>query len=225
MGIPILRGRNLVAGDSRGIVVSESLALRQWPGEDPVGQQFEGHTVVGIAGNARWVALQDPDAVEDYLAGANELTSLVAMVKTRPPEAIAAVGAAAAKAIDPEGLPGRPAAEDGVHKRASGTEISALAVTCWASARCCGCLGIVGLVAYSVSQRTKEIGIRMALGATGSHVLTVVLRQLHGRSSSGCSGMAGAAGLSKCCVVSSRRQQLDPLAYVAAIVCSWLRPR
>ena len=46
------------------------------------------------------------------------------------------------------------------------------------SALLLACLGIVGLVAYSVSQRTKEIGIRMALGATGSHVLSVVLRQL-----------------------------------------------
>ena len=87
------------------------------------------------------------------------------------------------------------------------------------SALLLACLGIVGLVAYSVSQRTKEIGIRMALGATGSHVLSVVLRQLSRPVVAGLLlGIAGAAGLSQVL----RRElygvsNLDPLAYGAAI--------
>ena len=87
------------------------------------------------------------------------------------------------------------------------------------SALLLACLGIVGLVAYSVSQRTKEIGIRMALGAPGSHVLSVVLASCRARSWPDCSlGVAGAAGLSQVL----RRElygvsNLDPLAYGAAI--------
>ena len=57
--------------------------MGQWPGEDPVGQPFEGNTVVGVAGNARWVAMQDPDAVEMYyLASPDDAPSLVALVRT-----------------------------------------------------------------------------------------------------------------------------------------------
>lgn len=81
------------------------------------------------------------------------------------------------------------------------------------------CLGIVGLVAYAVSQRTKEIGIRMALGAKPSHVLSTVLRQFSTPVLAGLLvGVGAAAGSSQIL-----RQELygvsnlDPIAYVAAV--------
>ena len=220
--IPILRGRNLQPGDSHGIVVSESFALGQWPGEDPVGQQFEGNTVVGIAGNARWVALQDPDAVEMYhLVSADDLPSLVAMVRTSgSPESVTPLVAAAAKVIDPKIFPDVRLVKTSYAGKLRETEITALSVAILGfSALLLACLGLVGLVAYSVSQRTKEIGIRMALGARGSHVLSVVLRQLSRPVALGLLlGIAGAAALSQV----MRRElygvsHLDPLAYGAAI--------
>ena len=220
--IPILRGRGLEPGDTHGIVVSESLALWQWPGEDPVGQQFEGNTVVGIAGNARWVAMQDPDAVEMYyLAPPNEVPSLVALVRTAgSPEAVAPLAAAAAKALDARIFPEVRLVKTAFAGKLRETEISALSVTLLGiSALLLACLGIVGLVAYSVSQRTKEIGIRMALGAPGSHVLSVVLHRLSRPVFAGLLlGIAGAAGMSQVL----RRElygvsNLDPLAYGAAI--------
>jgi ABC-type antimicrobial peptide transport system permease subunit len=88
-----------------------------------------------------------------------------------------------------------------------------------ASALLLACLGIVGLVAYAVSQRTKEIGIRIALGAAHSHVLLVVMRQFSRPVAAGMlTGMAGAAALSQLL----RRQlygisSLDPVSYAAAI--------
>ena len=66
MRIPILRGRNLLPGERGAAIVSESLALSLWPGEDALGKAFDNRTVVGVAGSARQVALQDPDAVEAY---------------------------------------------------------------------------------------------------------------------------------------------------------------
>jgi len=88
-----------------------------------------------------------------------------------------------------------------------------------ASALLLACLGIVGLVAYSVSQRTKEIGIRMALGARGTHVLSSVLRQMLRPTALGLvTGVVGAA-----LVAQLLRRQLygvshvDPIAYASAI--------
>src|ERR1700691_177569 len=69
MKIPILRGRNLMPGEKHAIVVGESLARGEWPGQDPLGKKFtmgEDYTVVGIAGNARLVKIEDSDAVEAY---------------------------------------------------------------------------------------------------------------------------------------------------------------
>ncbi len=220
--IPILRGRNLQPGDSRGVVVGESLALGQWPGEDPVGQLFMDNTVVGVAGDARWAALKDPDAVEMYhLASADDAPSLVALVRTSgSPESVAPLVAAAAKAIDSKIFPDVRLVKTSYAGMLRDAEISALSVTgLGIFALLLACLGIVGLVAYSVSQRTKEIGIRMALGASGPHVLSVVLRQLSRPVVVGLLlGVAGAGGLSQVL----RRElygvsSVDPLAYGAAI--------
>ena len=87
------------------------------------------------------------------------------------------------------------------------------------SALLLACVGVVGLVAYAVAQRTKEIGIRMALGASGSRVLSVVLRQLLRPVAAGLLlGIGAAAGLSQIL----RRElygisNLDPIAYLAAV--------
>lgn len=222
MKIPILRGRNLQAGDTQAVVVSESMALGQWPGEDPLGKSFGGQTVVGIAGNARWVALQDPDAVEAYfLASADDAATRVALVSTSgAAEAVVPVVAAAARAIDPKIFPDVRLLKTAYAGKLREAEIGAASVAVLGvCALLLACLGIVGLVAYSVSQCAKEIGIRMALGASGSHVLTVVLGQLSRPVVAGLLlGVVGAAALSQVL----RRQlygvsNLDPVAYLAAI--------
>ena len=72
MAIPVLRGRVLERGDKREIVVSESLAGAEWPGENPLGKQFSDtkDIVVGVVGNARLVSPEDSDAVEAYRSSA-----------------------------------------------------------------------------------------------------------------------------------------------------------
>ncbi len=226
MGIPIQRGRALMMGDHEAIVISDSLARRQFPGDDPVGKQLsfgdDRFSVVGIAGNARVMALQDPDAVEGYLlARAVDQPSLTLLVKTNgtPASAIGAI-ASIAKAVDPRLSPDVALMQSAFNRKIESARRSTLAASLLGSlALVLACLGIVGLVAFAVSQRTKEIGIRMALGASPSHVLAVVLRQFSRPVGFGLlAGAGAAAALSQVL----RRQlygvsHLDPIAYLAAI--------
>ena len=78
-----------------------------WPGQDALGQRFENHTVVGIAGSARQTALQDPDAVEGYFpAGANDSPALTLLVKAaNRAEDLSASIAGVARSIDPALVP------------------------------------------------------------------------------------------------------------------------
>jgi predicted permease len=226
MRIPILRGRSLMRGDTQSLVVSQSMAAIAWPGQDPIGKPFPvndlKYTVVGISGNARATALQDPDAVEAYfLAGASDQQSMIMLVKTSgSPESIAPTLTSIARAIDPRILPEVQFMRSNFDRKLQGSRYSAITASVLGSvALLLACLGIVGLVAYAVSQRTQEIGIRMALGATPAHVLSVVLRQFSTPVGIGLIiGVAAAAGLSQVL----RRQlygisNLDPIAYLAAI--------
>jgi predicted permease len=226
MKIPLLRGRALLAGDTQSIVISDSLARLAWPGKDALGGQFDAgdgkYTVVGIAGNARFVAPEDADAVEAYFpVKDDDLPSMVVLVKASgPPEGLVPFLSSTAKSIDPKMFPEVQLMKSSFRRRLKGTQYSALAVSVLGSvALLLACLGIVGLVAYGVSQRTKEIGLRMALGAQPADVLAVVLRQFSRPVVIGLLvGIGGAAALSQ--VV--RRQlygisNLDPLTYVVAI--------
>jgi predicted permease len=225
MKIPLLRGRNLTRGDTRGIVISRSFAL-QWPERDPLGRPFQmgdaRYTVVGIAGSARLVALQDPDAVEAYyLAGDADLASMVVLLRTAgPPEGLVPFVASLAKSVDPRIFPEVQLVKSSFRRKMEGAEHAAMSVSVLGViALLLACLGIVGLVSYAVTQRTKEIGIRMALGAQPAHVLSVVVRQLGIPILAGSlAGVTGAAALSQLL----RRQlygisYLDPIAYGAAI--------
>ena len=78
MEIPLVRGRNLLAGEANAVIVSESLARKQWPGEDPIGRRlWQNDTVVGVAGNARLNAMNDGDTAEMYWAA--QVTDMPAM--------------------------------------------------------------------------------------------------------------------------------------------------
>jgi predicted permease len=225
MKIPLLRGRNLLRGDTRAIVISESLARRAWPTDDALGKKFTmdgDFNVVGIAGSARLVRPEDPEMVQVYfLAAAAELPSMVVLVKTSaPPESLAPVVASIARAIDPKIYPEIQLLKSSFRQKVQSRERGAVAVSLLGfTALLLACLGIVGLVAYSVAQRTKEIGIRMALGAKPSHVLFVVLRQFSRPVMAGLLvGVGGAAALSQIL----RRQlyglnNLDPVTYSAAV--------
>ena len=138
-----------------------------------------------------------------------------------PPEGLVPFVASVARSIDPAIFPEVQLVKSSFRRKMEDAEYAAMSVSVLGFvALLLASLGIVGLVAYSVSHRTKEIGIRMALGANPAHVLTVVIRQLAMPILAGSvAGVAGAAALSQLL----RRElygisYLDPLAYLGAIV-------
>ena len=87
MGIPVRLGRTFYAGEKNAMIVSESMARRMWPGQNPIGQQLPNgdakDTVVGVAGDARVNAANDDDAVEQYWpAQQADMPDMVVMVRT-----------------------------------------------------------------------------------------------------------------------------------------------
>lgn len=225
MTIPLLRGRNLLRGDTGAIIVSESLARLQWPAEDPLGKRLlvgdVKYTVVGVSGSARLVSPEDSDAVEIYRLAEGDLRPMVVLLKTSgPPEGLIQSVASIAKTIDPRLFPEVQLMKSAFRQNLQNSAYGALSVSLLGFvALLLACIGIVGLVAYAVSQRTKEIGIRMALGAKTSHVLSAVLGQLLRPVLAGLLvGIGVAAALSHVLrQVLYGVSNFDPIAYLAAI--------
>jgi predicted permease len=226
MAIPLMRGRNLAAGDATSIVVSESLARRNWPGRDPLGESIKiGDdllTVAGIAANAQSIALGDPDAVELYrLARQDDFLFMSLVVRTAgPTETLAPLLSATANSLDPNIRPQVQLLKDQYRDTVGGIGSGALAAgVLGAIALAVACLGVMGLVAYSVAQHTKDIGIRLALGARPAHILKSLSGQFMGTVLGGLvAGVLGAAGLAQLL----RRQlyglsTIDPAAYLSAV--------
>lgn len=222
MRIPLLRGRNVANGERGTIIVSESLARALWPGQDALGKQFDSRTVVGVVGSARQVALQDPEAVEAYIPlEPADLPGVAVLVRTAgPSESLLSSLVPIVTALDPDVFADVQLLKTSFAARVGQTERTALVVSVLGfTALLLACAGVVGLVAFAVAQRTKEIGIRMALGATGVQVLSVVVRQLARPVACGLLvGIGAAAALSQIL----RRElygisNLDPAAYLAAV--------
>jgi predicted lysophospholipase L1 biosynthesis ABC-type transport system permease subunit len=148
-------------------------------------------------------------------------TALNILVRTAAaPQDLARAAVAAARAMDAETVPEVQLLSSAFRTRLEGAEYSAWAVSVLSFiAHLLACLGIAGVVAYAVSQRTKEIGIRMALGAQSSQVLSVVLRQFSRPVVAGLiAGLSGAAALSQ--VLRGRLygiSNFDPTTYAIAI--------
>lgn len=227
MGIPLLRGRNLFPGEQDAVIISESMARQQWPGEDPIGKQIPSgdgkDTVVGVTGSARLVAPNDSDAMETYHAVQTaDMPMMLLVVKTAgAPADVVPMVKSIAESLDPKLLPYVRLLKGAYRENMEGPEkAAAIASLLGMTAILIAAVGIVGLIAYAVSQRAKEIAIRIALGAKPAQVLQSLLRQLVWPLLLG--SLAGVAATALLSAAMRKAlyglSNLDPLSYAAAMV-------
>jgi len=224
MGIPLLRGRNFSAGERRNVViVSENLARQLWPAQDAIGQTFSESLVVGVAGRARTGNLSDPDAAEIYFPlQQRDSSSAVLLVKTAgPPESHLEPLRVAAESLDFRVSPAATLLKNAYHERMRASGRSAMVVSSLGLlAALLAAIGVYGLVSYAVSERQKEMGIRLALGAARSDILVLVLRQFLRPVGIGVAvGLTLAAGLSLALrSLLFGLSNFDPASYAGAVL-------
>jgi predicted permease len=224
MGIPLLRGRLMREGETHVVMLSESLARKRWPTEDPIGKEWSTgkDTVVGIVGNTRAMELNNSDATEIYYPpSADRLPGMSILVRTAgaPDDRLAAIKQVAGS-IDPKLFPTITLLKAGFEKSiAQAEQVTTVISLLGGIAIFLAVVGLLGLVTYAVSQRTKELAIRLSLGADRMEIFSAVLRRFVWPVFTGLvMGVAMTAGLSQIL----RRglygvSGLDPLSYLAAI--------
>ena len=182
MRIPLLRGRYFRAGEKDVVILGESLARKRWPTEDPIGKQWNGGkgVVVGVVGNTRAMELNNTDATEIYYPpNADDFPGMSVLVRAvGDPNTLTPTIKTIAGSIDTGLYPTITPLTSGFHKNVAQAEQFATIVSLLGGiAIFLAVVGLLGLVSYAVSQRTKEIAIRLALGANRVEIFGAVLRR------------------------------------------------
>jgi predicted permease len=187
---PIVQGRDFTFHDQPGsagvAIINRSLAEKLWPGQSPIGKHLHccsrenggDHVIVGVAADVRFAGQAAPAAFEIYSsAEQNPPQALAFLSRTRGnPLALAEQARHAVASVDPGQAVSNVAslqslADDALAGQRTSTTVTAIL----------GCLalllasiGVYGVMAYSVSRREREFGIRMALGANRGNILTLL---------------------------------------------------
>jgi predicted permease len=192
MAIPVVRGRTIRASDTattpRVVVVNEAMAARYWPGQDPIGKRVQlidrdrlWAEVVGVAANNKYNWIGEGPTPWLYLAQRQDpgFRSTLIVASSADAAALAAPLREIVKNIDPNmPVSGVRTMEEFYYGNASGIvrALTRVVGTMGLLGLSLALVGLYGLVAYSAARRTREIGIRMAVGAQSSSVLRMVLR-------------------------------------------------
>jgi predicted permease len=204
--IPVLRGRDFRETDTRAapgvVLINQALANKFWPDEDPVGQHIQigtglgketdepPRTIIGVVGDTHNQGLGHPpdpmmmvptaQVVDWYAAAYSDTSAMIWVARTHgdPHQAIAAVTGQLRLASAGFPVAHIRTMEEVMRRSTARQSFNMLLLTTFGVvALALAAIGIGGLMAYSVAQRTQEIGIRMALGADGTSIRMLVVWQ------------------------------------------------
>ena len=224
MDVSIVLGRSFLPGEKKVVIVSRSLARREWPGQDPLGKlDLDRRVVVGVVADVHMHLWEEDSSAEVYFpAQAEDMPGMSLVLKTDgAPENLLPQLRAIAQSIDSRIFPEISLLKAEWRREQNAMEqlaflFSVLGLVAMALAG----IGILGLVSYAVSQRTREIAIRLALGSPATRAISVVLQQFRAPILVGLVGGAGCAvGLSR--LLRSNLHgvsNVDPASYAAALL-------